>query len=70
MRQDERQEDRGVPLLNEAWAVAASIRTIRQAQGKRMLEDCSPESPEYLEVLEEFARDLCNVLGFPINATS
>ena len=51
------------PVWAEARALEASIRAIRRAQGKRNPGDFSPDTPECLAVVEEFARDVSRVLA-------
>lgn len=51
------------PIWNEARALEASIRAIRRAQGKKNPEDFLPDSPECIEAMEAFVRDVGRVLG-------
>ncbi|MCP3726488.1 hypothetical protein M3I53_25725 [Paraburkholderia sp. CNPSo 3272] len=51
------------PIRAEARALEASIRAIRQAQGKRNPEDCVPGSQESFAVMEAFVRDVGRVLA-------
>jgi hypothetical protein len=57
------QED---PIRAEARALEASIRAIRRAQGKKNPEDFLPDSPECIEAMEEFVRDVGRVLGLEV----
>lgn len=51
------------PIWAEARALEASIRAIRRAQGKKNPEDFAPDSPECIEAMEAFVRDVGRVLG-------
>jgi hypothetical protein len=50
------------PIRAEACALAASIQVIRRAQGKSNPEDFFPESPECIEAMEDFMRDVGQIL--------
>lgn len=54
--------DRDDPMWNAAIAIECAIRTIRKARGKKNLEDCVPDTPEYEAVLEEFMADVVRAL--------
>ncbi|QGZ66045.1 hypothetical protein [Paraburkholderia acidisoli] len=51
------------PIWAEARALETSIRAIRRAQGKKNPEDFPPDSPECLEAMEAFVRDVGRILG-------
>jgi hypothetical protein len=51
------------PIWAEARALEASIRAIRRAQGKKNPEDFLPDSPQCIEAMEAFVRDVGRVLS-------
>lgn len=51
------------PIWAEARALEASIRAIRRAQGKANPEDFAPDSPQCIEAMDAFVRDISRVLA-------
>ncbi|MFC0572684.1 hypothetical protein [Paraburkholderia solisilvae] len=51
------------PRYAEALALENSVRAVRKARGKKNSEDCTPGSPEWFAVEEDFLRDLARALG-------
>lgn len=51
------------PIWAEARALEASIRAIRRAQGKHNPEDFPPDSPQCMEAMDAFVRDVGRVLA-------
>lgn len=51
------------PIWAEARALEASIRAIRRAQGKKNPEDFAPDSPQCIEAMDAFVRDVSRVLA-------
>ncbi|MFX1802863.1 hypothetical protein PWR66_04230 [Paraburkholderia sp. A1RO-5] len=63
MRHEHPMHSWGDSIFAEARALEASIRAIREAQGKKNPSDFPPDSPACLLAMDEFAHDVCRALG-------